>query len=91
MALLGDWSEAEKTLVGKALMGGALETMGYVAFEKGHEAAIRTEEGWKFFVGGAMDAGEAAQHLHMSLLPYIKEHEASYAAGPTATTAHGTS
>ena len=57
MALLGDWSEAEKTLVDKALMGGALEAMGYVAFEKGHEAAIRTEEGWKFFVGGAMDAG----------------------------------
>ncbi len=38
------------------------------------------DEDWKFFVGGAMDAGETAQNLHLALLPYIKKHKASYAA-----------
>lgn len=80
VTLLGDWSEAEKTIVDKALMGGALETMGYTSFQHAGKAVSRTEEGWEFCVGGAMDAGEAAQNLHLALLPYIKEHEASCAA-----------
>lgn len=80
VTLLGDWSEAEKAIVDKALMGGALETMGYTSFQHADKAVARTEEGWKFFVGGAMDAGETAQNLHLALLPYIKKHKASCAA-----------
>lgn len=77
--LLGDWAEEERAIIGQALPG-ALEAMGYTAFEPGKEAVSPAEQGWQFQVGGAMDAGETAQHLHLALLPYVAEHSQPYAA-----------
>lgn len=77
--LLGDWPEEERAMIGQALPG-ALEAMGYTAFDPEKEAVSPAEQGWQFQVGGAMDAGETAQHLHLALAPYAAEHSQPYAA-----------